>query len=635
MEETSGVWMESWNSLVSTREPGASRSSSSGSSRRASGRQSSGGMLTPTRRSMTAKQLIYAGASWSDMKKRSYYRRSKVHGPLRSRINMRKQYLQGSNVWKGNCHVGALTERGFDQLYLLGKALHGSYAQSLGLGGDAALEPDHLFVRSTDIPRTIISAQGLLLGFTEEAARRRIKHLYSSVAGGGVSAAASAAAVGEGTNGGTIGGSDSTNSPRPSAAATHRSMYVRPASELLSDVTLHTMDFATETMIPNPILCPQLHRNLEAAMKAPHWMEHSISHSQPLLANITAALGEGKRFNRHLRNLYDCMGSHICMGNEVPSALAAQFDALDREAAWTERAYLSYPSVREAAQLGLGAFLQELGAHLVKRIIPVPGDGHHDALAQISNAISPAQSRVSGPAAEAQRPRLSLFSGHDTSIMGVLVALGIFDDIWPPYASHIEFELLRSKVPVSLIDMAKYESTSPDYTARYSGIARMSVIGNEAVEERDEMRNRALHTAEAEAQFVHALLERIFTHHPKVHPQQREQIKRVLQELSRAGELSIVANELRQYHVRVVYNGNVKNLPFCEPSWSATGSAAATDDAAASDARFMNGDPSASAVCPLLVVLDVVDQLSPVREDLDGYMADTKCGLPSFGNFGP
>lgn len=46
-------------------------------------------------------------------------------------------------------------------------------------------------------------------------------------------------------------------------------------------------------------------------------------------------------------------------------------------------------------------------------------------------------------AAGAPGPRLHLYSGHDSSIMPLLVALGKDVTHWPPYLSHLVFELWR------------------------------------------------------------------------------------------------------------------------------------------------------------------------------------------------
>jgi acid phosphatase len=41
--------------------------------------------------------------------------------------------------------------------------------------------------------------------------------------------------------------------------------------------------------------------------------------------------------------------------------------------------------------------------------------------------------------------RLAVYSAHDTSLAGILCALDAFDKRWPPFTSHLTFELLRRK----------------------------------------------------------------------------------------------------------------------------------------------------------------------------------------------
>ena len=40
-------------------------------------------------------------------------------------------------------------------------------------------------------------------------------------------------------------------------------------------------------------------------------------------------------------------------------------------------------------------------------------------------------------------PKIAVFSGHDSTLLPLLTALGAFDGEWPPYASRIQIELLR------------------------------------------------------------------------------------------------------------------------------------------------------------------------------------------------
>ena len=39
------------------------------------------------------------------------------------------------------------------------------------------------------------------------------------------------------------------------------------------------------------------------------------------------------------------------------------------------------------------------------------------------------------------RPRLHLYSGHDSTLMPLLVSLGIFDHKWPPFTADLTLEL--------------------------------------------------------------------------------------------------------------------------------------------------------------------------------------------------
>lgn len=57
------------------------------------------------------------------------------------------------------------------------------------------------------------------------------------------------------------------------------------------------------------------------------------------------------------------------------------------------------------------------------------------------------QAAVSSPSVASQAPsRLYLFSGHDSSLMPLLAVLGQQASTWPPFASHMVFELWQSRM---------------------------------------------------------------------------------------------------------------------------------------------------------------------------------------------
>lgn len=47
------------------------------------------------------------------------------------------------------------------------------------------------------------------------------------------------------------------------------------------------------------------------------------------------------------------------------------------------------------------------------------------------------------PAASSPGPRMYLYSGHDSSLMPLLAALGVHVERWPPYLSNLALELWR------------------------------------------------------------------------------------------------------------------------------------------------------------------------------------------------
>jgi hypothetical protein len=50
--------------------------------------------------------------------------------------------------------------------------------------------------------------------------------------------------------------------------------------------------------------------------------------------------------------------------------------------------------------------------------------------------------RISKVHYNTSQERVAFFSGHDTTILPLITALGNYDGIWPPYASLMRIELL-------------------------------------------------------------------------------------------------------------------------------------------------------------------------------------------------
>lgn len=99
-----------------------------------------------------------------------------------------------------------------------------------------------------------------------------------------------------------------------------------------------------------------------------------------------------------------------------------------------EEWYAGYQESREYRTLGIGSLLGDIVSRLVTSaeqqratndghgIVPQPGQGH----------------------GKPTPVRFGLSGCHDTTLASVLSSLGAFDNIWPPFTSHIAIELFRS-----------------------------------------------------------------------------------------------------------------------------------------------------------------------------------------------
>ena len=72
------------------------------------------------------------------------------------------------------CGVGMLTQVGFQQHCALGSLIQEKYASFIGQESQD-MNPDQLYVQSTDVPRTIHSAAAFLLGFLSNTSKLRYK----------------------------------------------------------------------------------------------------------------------------------------------------------------------------------------------------------------------------------------------------------------------------------------------------------------------------------------------------------------------------------------------------------------------------------------------------------------------------
>lgn len=96
----------------------------------------------------------------------------------------------------------------------------------------------------------------------------------------------------------------------------------------------------------------------------------------------------------------------------------------------TEEWFSGYKESNEYRKLGIGALLGDVTARMIGSVEHSPADGEYELM------------RTSGQNHTAVKFGMS--GCHDTTLAGCLASLGAFNtDRWPPFTSHIAFELFR------------------------------------------------------------------------------------------------------------------------------------------------------------------------------------------------
>lgn len=261
------------------------------------------------------------------------------------------RYLPGLQTLPGNCSAGQLTQIGQTQQQTLGAMLGERYVSDLQLL-PSQLEPAMMFVRSSETPRCLESAQELLGG------------LYPFADG----------------------------------------------VDVADVVSIYTVDAAVDSMQLNGDLCPALD---EALLETLYENRTFIEHILEYLAPVTPAILKAFNTTDPLQGLlnYDtlvCLQAHGLPWPKGINQVVFDFltDAYNQfgTAAWKSGAF------------AMGPFFQTL---LNNMQVVVSSGGLVD-------------------------PRFMLFSGHDTSVGPTLSALGVYEGLWPPYASHVYFELYQN-----------------------------------------------------------------------------------------------------------------------------------------------------------------------------------------------
>lgn len=255
-----------------------------------------------------------------------------------------------SRILTGGTYPGQLTTIGMEQMYDLGVRLRKRYIEDIPFL-TPSFNPKEVYIRSTNIVRTIESAKCLVAGLFQQK--------QAGVA------------------------------------------------SILTDKS------ESEVLYPNYHGCKLLRLH-----SGPRWAESSkLSDIAEDLRSIQSALGVGPHQPLDFILIRDDMVARETHGLPVPTALEHWRNIVEKRAV-DMMCHIYDPSKRQIVQMCVGPFFHML--------------------------ITNIEDKVQGISSYPDR-KLFLYSVHDTTLMPCLMALGVFDMKWPPYAADITLELYQHR----------------------------------------------------------------------------------------------------------------------------------------------------------------------------------------------
>jgi len=210
-----------------------------------------------------------------------------------------KDYILGREFNPGNCGNGHLTEVGIEQQLQNGRALKKLYGHML----PKEFNPDLIYVRSTDVPRTFLSGEGLLFG------------LYS-----------------------------------PEEGCTDRA------------ININTIDSDTDNMTPNFVKCSSLSKFEKQFQKSTAYKHFNATVLMPLEQDLQKIFDvmPGYQIDR----MFDCIEAYVCRGYAVPDGLTQEIYARVIQANMDEYANGAFYKVPNTdynfIQVAMGSFIGDV-----------------------------------------------------------------------------------------------------------------------------------------------------------------------------------------------------------------------------------------------------------------------------------
>lgn len=181
---------------------------------------------------------------------------------------------------------------------------------------------------------------------------------------------------------------------------------------------INTLDKYYDNIAPNSNICPLLNTYEDEALRTPQYQQHYQKYTLPLYNALSAALGAPVKDDSTFEQIHDCLVVHACHQQPIPAGVnATLFEAVMAEFEYRYETVYNYPSSTVNAQAGIGYLLQEINQYWE---------------AVVSNSTTFPQYK------------LTMWSGHDTTLVPLLVAFQQWTGVWAHYASQIQFEVYQN-----------------------------------------------------------------------------------------------------------------------------------------------------------------------------------------------
>ncbi|KAK6387526.1 hypothetical protein LTS17_000795 [Exophiala oligosperma] len=286
----------------------------------------------------------------------------------------------------GICQFGELTDKGRQTTYELGRRLRHLYVDQLHFMPKLIANADLIYLRATPLPRALESVQQTFWGMYPLTAR-------------------------------------TASFPAP---------------------TIVTRTPADETLFPNDGNCrrfAQLSRAF-AQRAADRWNEtDDMRYLTKLMGKWMPESSPNVAVDSHprLSGIMDTINSTLAHGREtrLPKEFydAKARDIIDKIG--VEEWFAGYNENREYRTLGIGSLMGDIVERMTSKV---------EGAGLSINEIGGENGRLGKGRGGEMGIRFAMSGCHDTTLAGVLTSLGAFNgEKWPPYTSHIAFELFRAR----------------------------------------------------------------------------------------------------------------------------------------------------------------------------------------------